>query len=57
MVLEAIKSAGGQVWNGFPYETFPGQARWVEGAVSKLIKLGHIERVRVEGGIALRVCR
>ncbi len=33
MVLNAIKAAGGKVQNGAPYDMFPGQARWVEGAV------------------------
>ncbi len=55
MVLDAIKAAGGEVANSFPYDTFPGQARWVEGAVCKLVKLGLVERVRVEGGFALRL--
>lgn len=54
MVLDAIVTEGGQVQNGFPYAKFPGQARWVEGAVCKLVKLGMIERIRVEGGYALR---
>lgn len=54
MVLDSIREAGGKVQNGAPYERFPGQARWVEGAISRLISLALIERVRdVDLGFAL----